>query len=140
MAKRRNRKINKKLSVNVVVGTHLGAVIAFLFLMVILNLLASSSCQQLMKRIGAQERELVRLEDARNREAMRWEELKTTDKVEAALLKHGLSMRAPRPEQNVLMKSNGQPYPGQLSVAKRMAANTVNVASVAPRQSRKRGR
>lgn len=140
MAKRKNRKINKKMSVNVQVGTHLGAVIAFLFLMVILNLLASSSCQQLMKRIGTQERELARLEDARSREATRWEEMKTPDKVETALLRHGLSMRAPRPEQNVLMKANGQPYPGQLSVAKRLSNNTINVASNTTGKNRKRGR
>lgn len=140
MARRKNRKMNKKMSVNFQVGTHVGAVIAFLFLMVILNMLASSSCQQLLKRIGSQERELVRLEDARTREAMRWEEMKTPEKVEAALLRHGLSMRAPRPEQNVLMKANGQPYPGQLSVAKRLAGNNINVASNTSRSPRKRGR
>lgn len=140
MARRKNRKMNKKMSVNFQVGTHVGAVIAFLFLMVILNMLASSSCQQLLKRIGSQERELVRLEDARTREAMRWEEMKTPEKVEAALLRHGLSMRAPRPEQNVLMKANGQPYPGQLSVAKRLSGNNINVASNTSRSPRKRGR
>lgn len=130
MAKRKNRKINKKMSVNTAVATHFGAVIAFAFIMVIMNVLASSSCQQILKRIGAEERELAKLEDSRSREATRWEEMKTPERVETALLRHGLAMRAPRPEQNVQMNMNGQPYPGQISVAKRLARSNLNVAGV----------
>ena len=62
------------------------------------------------------ERELARLEDTRNREAMRWEQMKTPDKVESALLRHGLSMRPPKASQNVHMSVDGQPCPGQYSV------------------------
>ena len=109
---KKNRKVNKKMNANTAVATHVGAIIAFLFAMVILNLLASSSCQQLSKSIG----EGARLEDTRNREAMRWEQMKTPDKVESALLRHGLSMRPPKASQNVHMSVDGQPCPGQYSV------------------------
>lgn len=140
---KKNRRVNKKMSVNTEIATHLGAVIAFLFVMVIMNLLASSSCQQLMKRIGEEEKELARLEDSRNRESTRWEEMKTPEKVEAALLRHGLAMRPPRPEQNVHMKADGTPYAGQLSVARAKARANANLmmASATPAKAvSKKGR
>lgn len=139
MAKR-NRKVSKKMSVNMMVATHLGAVIFFVFVMVIVNSLASSNCRQTLKRIGECQKELARLEDAHERASTHWEEMKTPDKVEAALFRFGLSMKPPRPEQNVHMNSNGQPYPGQISVAaaqKRRAAG-LSIAAVAPVASRVR--
>lgn len=139
MAKR-NRRISRKRSVNMTVATHLGAVIFFAFMMVIVNSLASSNCRQTLKRIGEQQKELARLEDAHERASTHWEEMKTPDKVEAALFRFGLSMKPPRPEQNVHMNSNGQPYPGQISVAaaqKRRAAG-LNLASVTPVATRGR--
>lgn len=139
--RRKNRRVNKKMSVNVAIGTHFGAIIAVLFVMVIVNVLASSNCQQIMKRIGEQERELARLEDARNREATRWEQMKTPYKVEKALLAHGLSMKPPRVDQNVHIDTNGRLYPGQLSVARAKERSTnTGVASVKPTRSSKRGR
>ena len=125
----KNRRIPKRKSVVVTNTMHVGAVLGMLFVMSIINLLASSSCQQLLKAIGEDERELARLEDARMREASRWEEMKTPEKIEQALLRHGLSMRAARADQEVHMKANGEPYPGQISVA-RARQRQMNVASV----------
>ena len=115
---RKNRKIPKKMSVLATNTMRFGAIIVFLFVMVILNLLASSSCTQLMKAKGEKERELVNLDDERNREATRWEEMKTPEKVGAALLKHGLAMKTPRADQVVRMRADGTPYPGQLAIAR----------------------
>ena len=125
----KNRRIPKRRSVVMTNTMRVGAVLGMLFVMSIINLLASSSCQQLLKAIGEDERELARLEDARQREASRWEEMKTPEKIEQALLRHGLSMRAARADQEVHMKSNGEPYPGQISVAK-ARQRQMNVASV----------
>lgn len=141
---KKNKRINKKMSVNTEIATHFGAIITVFFIMVIVNVLFSSNCQQMMKRIGESEKELARLEDARNRELTRWEEMKTPDKISAALLRHGLSMKPPRPEQNVKLTNDGKPLPGQISVAaaeKRRAASA-NLASIAPVRGRggKRGR
>lgn len=141
---KKNKRINKKMSVNTEIATHFGAIITVFFIMVIVNVLCSSNCQQLMKSIGESEKELARLEDARNRELTRWEEMKTPDKISAALLRHGLSMRPPRPEQHVKMTAEGVPHPGQMSVAaaeKRRAAS-LNIASVSTGRGRggKRGR
>lgn len=115
---RRNRRVTKKMSVVATNTMRFGAIIVFFFVMVILNLLSSSSCTQLLKTQGELERELVRLEDARMRESTRWEEMKTPERVEVALLRHGLAMHPPRPEQTVQMKSDGMPYPGQISLAR----------------------
>ena len=115
---RRNVKKPAKMSVVAANTMRFGVIIVFLFIMVILNLLASSGCNHLMKEKGEMERELVKLEEARTREATRWEEMKTPEKVDAALLRHGLSMKLPRSEQNVRMRVNGTPYPGQISIAR----------------------
>ena len=49
---KKNRKIPKKMSVVASNTMHFGAIIVILSVMVILNLLAGSSCSQLMKTIG----------------------------------------------------------------------------------------
>ncbi len=113
---RKNRKIPKKMSVVASNTMHFGAIIVILSVMVILNLLASSSCTQLMKTIGEKERELVKLEDSKMRESTRWEEMKTPERVEEALRAHGLAMATPRAYQVVRMRADGTPFPGQLSV------------------------
>ena len=115
---RKNRKIPKRMSVVATNTMRFGAIIVFFFLMVILNLLSASSCTQLLKTQGELERELAKLEDSSMRESTRWEEMKTPERVEVALLRHGLLMRPPRPEQTVQMRANGTPYPGQLSLAR----------------------
>ena len=107
-----------------------GAIIVFFFVMVILNLLSSQSCTQLQNAKGALEREIVKLDEARTRESTRWEELKTTENIEAALLRHGLSMRTPGPAQTVRLRPDGQPLPGQLSVSKAKMRNAPVIAAV----------
>ena len=127
---RRNRKIPKKMSVVATNTMRFGAIIVFFFVMVILNLLSSSSCTQLLKVKGELEREIVKLDDARMRESTRWEEMKTPEKVEMALLKHGLAMKLPRADQTVRLRPDGQPLPGQLSVSKAKLRNAPVIAAV----------
>lgn len=133
---RRNRKVTKKMSVVAANTMRFGAILVFFFVMVILNLLSSSSCSQLLKAKGALELELAKLEDSRMRESTRWEEMKTPERIERALIRHGLSMRPPRPEQTVRMRANGTPYVGQLSVAKARQRNGAMTASVSAQRSR----
>jgi len=113
----KNRKVSVRRDVMIGATARFGALLVVLFVMVIINVLASSSCQQLMKRIGAGERELASLEAARNREANRWDLLKTPERIEAALLRHGLSMKPPRADQNIYMTAEGKPLLGQSSLA-----------------------
>ena len=131
---RKNRKIPKKMSVVAANTMRFGAVIVIFFVMVILNLLSSSSCTMLLKEKGAKEKELAKLEQTRSQESTRWEELKTPEKIEVALLRHGLSMKLPRPDQYVRMKADGTPlYPNQI---RRRAATPV--ASARPVGARRR--
>ena len=77
------------------------------------------------------EREIASLDNDQRREATSWEQMTTPDRVEQALICHGLAMKLPRPDQTVRMRSDGTPYPGQLALSKvkrrmDMAATTVS--------------
>ncbi len=115
---KKNRFVNsKKMSVSTKLTVHGLAMLVFVGLAIALNRLAASSCESLSRTIGERHKEIARLENDRCREMANWEAMKTPDKVESALLRHGLAMRAPSAEQNVHMKADGQPYLGQYSVA-----------------------
>ena len=107
------------------------------FAIVILNMLATSSCKHLEKEIRIKERQLAKLDDEKEREGARWNDMVTPEKLEIALLKHGLAMKTPRAEQVVRLKSDGRPYPGQISVAKAAERNRASQTAkyVAPSQS-----
>ena len=113
---RKNRRVKKHMSVNTSVATHTGVIVLAAFVMVILNFLASSSCQHLSSQIGEKEKQLAQLEDAYNREEMRWEGMKTPEQLSAALRRHGLAMRPAHASQNVHINADGRPYLGQLAV------------------------
>ena len=132
---RKNRKMSKKMSVMAGRTVQIGAVMVMVFAMVIVNMLASSSCKHLEKTIREKERQLKRLDDEKERESAHWNEMVTSEKLEVALLKFGLAMKPPRAEQWVRLKSDGTPWPGQISVAKAAERNrTTDTAKyVAPR-------
>ena len=136
---RRNRKIPKKMSVVATNTMRFGAIIVFFFVMVILNLLSASSCTQLLKTKGELEREIAKLDDARMRESTRWETMKSPEKIEAALLRHGLLMRMPSPVQTVRLKADGTPRPGQLSLARTKMRTGVESVAVVRRPAAPRG-
>jgi len=115
-----------------------GAIIIFFFVMVILNLLSSSSCTQLLKTKGNLEQELAKLEDSCMRESSRWAEMMTPERIEAALVRHGLLMHTPKPEQAVRMRENGTPYAGQLSVTRARQRGTITPARSQYRRPRSR--
>lgn len=138
---RKNKKMTKKMSVVATNSMRFGAIIVFFFVMVILNMLSSSSCTQLSKAKGLKERELAKLEKTRLQEATRWEEMMSPERMEIALLRHGLKMSTPRPDQIVRLKPNGVPYPGQASVAKsrqRISAATASYPTPSKRRKKVR--
>ena len=123
------------MSVIATTTMHFGAIIMSFFVMVILNQMSSYRCSQFLKTQGELERELAGLEDARTREATRWEEMKTPERIEAALGSHGLLMKTPRAEQRIRMRSDGTPYPGQPSLARARQRNGIPTAGLAPASS-----
>jgi hypothetical protein len=77
-----------------------------------------SKCVQLGQEIRKQEVKYAALENERVREAARWDEKKTPEKLERAMLQHGLAMAYARPDQVVRMDAAGRPLPGQVSLLK----------------------
>ena len=120
---RRNRKMPKKMSVMAGRSVQIGALIITCVAMVILNMLASSSCKQLENTIGEKKRQIDSLEDSYKREKANWEKMLTPANLEQALLRHGLAMKFPKTEQVVRMDAAGRPYPGQRSVARATQRN-----------------
>ena len=104
---RKNRKVSKKMSRAASRSMHVGAVILMLFVMAVMNILASSSCTQYMKTIGEKRKQLESLEKDCERECANWARMKTPDNLEAALASHGLNMRFPREDHIIRMKANG---------------------------------
>lgn len=133
----RNRKRSRKMDVMVGQAARLLSVIILLFVAVIVNVLAKSSNDQLLKEIGKKERTLARLEDERVRASSRWDELLSSEKLNRALLKHGLAMRYPRADQSVRMLANGlpDPHPANLAALRRGVAR-----QPVAKQTRKAGR
>lgn len=120
---KKNRKMSKKMSVMAGRTVQIGAVMAMVFVVVIFNMLAQSSCKHLEKSIREKERQLTKLDEEKDREEARWGAMETNESLDAALLRHGLAMKLPRAAQQVRLKSDGTPYPGQISVAKASARN-----------------
>ena len=131
----KNKRIPQKMSVIAEHTMHVGAVLLSVFAMAIVNLLARSSCSQLQEAIGAKEKGLERLENERQRESARWEEMKTPERLEGALRRMGLAMRYPHADQVIYMAADGRPRPAQLAVAKaqqRLAERAAATAQVRP--------
>jgi len=131
---RKNRKRSKKMSVSASRSMHFAAVIMMLFVMVIVNMLASSRCDQMLKAIGEKENLLARLEKDRERESGRWDQLNTCDNLDRILPRLGMSMKYPRAEQIVRMDGAGRVVPGQMSVARAERRRTERTASVTRRR------
>jgi hypothetical protein len=115
---KKNRRISTKMSVMAQRSVYIGSIIISLFLMVVLNFLAKSSCSQLSNSIGLKERELAKLQDECTRESARWEQMQTPERLEKALVRHNLPMLLAKASQNIRMRPDGKPYPNQISVAK----------------------
>lgn len=134
---RKNRKMPKKMSVVAANTMRFGAILFVFFVMVILNRLASSNCSELKRAKGVLEAKLVKLEDSRQRESIRWEQMTTPDKLQLALTRNGLKMVMPHPEQSVRMRPNGTPVPGQLALnraARRRQDRTVSYSGRATKR------
>lgn len=77
-----------------------------------------SKCKQLNQEIRKYELKYDGLENARAREALRWDEKKTPEKLEHALLQNGLAMDYPKASQVVRLDAKGRVIPGQVSLVR----------------------
>lgn len=135
---KRNKKMSKRMSVTAAASFRFGTVLVLFFVMVILNVLSSSSRNQLLQTKGNLERQLAKLEEARMRESTHWEGMKVPDNIERALLKHGLKMIVPRADQTVRMDRNGIPLAGQYSLVKARQRGVLTERQVKYRDPKRR--
>ena len=111
-----NRRRSKKMSVIATNTARFGVILGVFFLMAIVYILSASSRTQLMNEQGRMRRELEKLEDAHLRESSQWEAMKTPERIEAAIARHGLKMALPRPDQQIHVNAKGVPNPNQLAL------------------------
>jgi len=77
-----------------------------------------SKCKQLNQEIRKHEMKYDKLENTCAREALRWDEKKTPEKLEHAMLQNGLAMDYPKASQVVRLDSKGRMIPGQVALAR----------------------
>lgn len=112
---RRNRK--RRLSVKVLPHWPAG-IIVLLVTLVLGYWFMDSKCAMLDQEMRKHEQKYAALENERVREESRWNEKKTPEKLEQAMLQHGIAMSYPTPEQVVRMDGSGVPLASQLSVVR----------------------
>ncbi len=128
---RKNRKISKRRSVVGMHTMHIGAMMLMGAVVAIFNLLASSSCNQLMKSIGEKEAKLQVKKAELDRARARWEATTSSDSIDRLLARHGIEVSHPKIHRTVRMDAAGRPAPGQRSVASaRARARNLSVAQL----------
>jgi hypothetical protein len=113
---RRNRK--RQVRGVKVLPPSVAGMIVLLVSLVLSYWFMDSKCAQLGQEIRKHEQKLAALEDERVREEARWSEKKTPEKLEQAMLQHGIAMMYPTADQVVRMGSGGEPVAGQLSLVR----------------------
>ena len=137
----RNKKVSKRSSRIAMHVCNFGMVLLASFAMLALNLAASAKCNQLVKQIDDKSKKLKRLEAELDRSTARWDAMRSSDNLDRALVKWGISMRPPSANQIVRMNSDGFPHPGQTSVALvRQRTQSAMSASVQRPSSRRSSR
>ena len=112
---RRNRK--RQVRLQFLPRTAVGVIVTIVTVALV-YWFVDSKCSLLGQEIRKHEQKYAALENERVREAARWDEKKTPEKLERAMLQHGLAMTYPTAEQVVRMDVNGRPLAGQISVAR----------------------
>ena len=135
----RNRRVSRRMARVTSHTLCFGGFLVALLVMTLLYILASTSGKRLMASIGEKERLLERLDEDYARESARWEEMLSPEHLERNLIRNGIAMRCPRADQVVRLNADGQPYRGQLSVARARGQASPNL-STANYRSRSRGK
>jgi len=139
MRNRRNRRKSQTMSVMTGKFVHVGGIIAALVTMVVINLVAEARNSQTIRSIGEKEKLLVRLDKDLQRESIAWDQMTTAERLDEALIRHGLDMRYPKSEQIVRMSASGELVRGQESVrlAQCRRSSSGTVASTTRRRQRR---
>ena len=129
---RRNRK--KQVHAKVVPSSVAGIFMLMIGL-ALLYWVMDSKCDVDGQEIRKYEQKLQSIEAEYAREEARWNEKNTPEKLEEAMLQHGIAMSYPSADQVVRMDTLGIPVAGQLSIArfKRSQSATERVVKTLPK-------
>jgi hypothetical protein len=114
--KKRNRRKNIKRKSRISWPPIAGAIMMLATLALCYSLIADNN-KDLIRQIREQQSELDRLHKEYIREEVRWNAMKSAEKLDAAMDEHAIRMELPRPDQVVRMDSDGVPFKNQASVA-----------------------
>ncbi|HNX34603.1 MAG TPA: hypothetical protein PKM57_08240 [Kiritimatiellia bacterium] len=113
MRRNRKRQVHAKVLPPSVAG-----MVVLIVSMVLSYWFMDAKCAQLGQDIRKNEQKYAAFEDECVREEARWSEKKTPEKLEQAMLQHGIAMSYPTADQVVRMDASGQPVAGQLSLVR----------------------
>lgn len=115
--RRKNKKL-KKHSRFATSSMGFAALVVTGFTMLMIYRSLDSRCTAIAQEIGKVEKHYQQLDQEAVREAARWNEMTTPEKLEEKLTRFGLEMNLARADQWVHMNADGRPQPGQISVAR----------------------
>lgn len=130
MRRNRKRQVYAKVLPRSVAG-----LIVLMVTLVLVYWVMDSKCAQLGQEIRKCEQKIQTLDAEYAREESRWSEKNTPEKLEEAMLQHGIAMSYPAADQVVRMDASGLPAEGQLSLArfKRSQSATERVVKTLPK-------
>lgn len=130
MRRNRKRQVYAKVLPRSVAG-----LIVLMVTLVLVYWVMDSKCAQLGQEIRKCEQKIQTLNAEYAREESRWSEKNTPEKLEEAMLQHGIAMSYPAADQVVRMDASGLPIEGQLSLArfKRSQGATERVVKTLPK-------
>ena len=137
----RNKKIKKNSVLTTGTVGVASLIVSALIMRMYFNVLVSR-CGLSNNDIGKAERRLKALESECVREAARWDEMRTRERLNAKLTRFGLEMRYPRQDQIVQMNADGRAIEG-LAVKRRQQRNKIGdlaLNSVSPATARSSGK
>lgn len=133
----RNRRVTRRMA-RVTSHTLCAAgIVVMLAVMTLLNVLASTAGKRLLDSIGDKERKLIRLDEDLARESAHWEEMLSPDRLERTLIRNGIAMKYPRPDQVIRMTAEGRVIPGQIAVARARGELMPPTAKVSKKSTRR---
>ena len=113
---KRNRK--KKHSVFTAGSMGIIGLVVTIFIMLMTYWSLDSRCSTISRDILAAEKRYAALEAECVQEMAHWDSMKTPERLSEKLLRFGLEMKYPHPDQVIRMSADGQPVPRQRSVVR----------------------
>ena len=114
---KKNALVSSKMNLVSTLCTCFVSVLITVVIVVVMNLFSKSACTRLVKSINEKERVLTQCKAELDRNIARWEAAKSSGNLERALIKRGMAMYYPKPNQIIRMDSSGSVLPSQTSVA-----------------------